>query len=154
MMVWLGWKRRCKLDERGTTLIRNKRYYELRTTMYESNNQPYMFNTSKICWIVTRALTQPSHGHLTTGAAIVVSRWSVHYPRISPTCTLEIVASFLLLRILHVTKFISLLHWLFYLYISCYLIPVVVITITFWWDFYLWNENIKIFACGILFLNS
>lgn len=49
----------------------------LRTTTYESNNQPYMFNTLKIRWIVTRAFEQASQMHVSTSAAIFVTTWSV-----------------------------------------------------------------------------
>ena len=53
---------------------------ELRTTTYESNNQPYVSNTLKILSSVTRAFKQVLHVHVTTGAAIVVSRTnSSHY---------------------------------------------------------------------------
>lgn len=49
---------------------------ELRTTTYESNSQPYVSSTLKILSSVTRALKQVLHAHVTTGAAIVVPRWT------------------------------------------------------------------------------
>jgi len=51
-------------------------FIELRTTTYESNNQPYVSSTMKILSSVTRAFEQVLHVHVTTGAAIVVPRWT------------------------------------------------------------------------------
>lgn len=62
---------------RGTGFERNSEcdaryiFIGLRTTTYESNNQPCMSSTLKILSIVTRALAQVLHVHVTMGAAIV-----------------------------------------------------------------------------------
>lgn len=78
MYVRLGWKqsdsdrwRKVEIwhDAEASLII-------LRTTTYESNNQPYMSSTSKICRIVTRTFEQASQTHVSTTAAIV-TRWSV-----------------------------------------------------------------------------
>lgn len=60
-------------EEARNAVRRLKRIFiELRTTTYESNNQPYVSKMWKIFSSVTRAFEQVLHVHVTTGAAIVV----------------------------------------------------------------------------------